>query len=115
MRNHEPTSLIRHLQVLRAVSEAVSRSLDLDEVVQRSLAALTNVTGHEIASLHLISADGNGPSLELIAPSDHRIDGAYSERHSAPAFWMDEGISWDSMHGVIAFWVKPSFNPVAFK
>ncbi len=59
MRHHEPMSLIRHLQVLRAVSEAVSRSLDLDEVVQRSLAALTHVTGHEIASLHLISADGN--------------------------------------------------------
>jgi signal transduction histidine kinase len=59
MRNHEPTSLIRHLQVLREVSEAVSRSLDLDEVVHRSLAALTHVTGHEIASLHLISADGN--------------------------------------------------------
>jgi C4-dicarboxylate-specific signal transduction histidine kinase len=59
MRNHVPTSLIRHLQVLREVSEAVSRSLDLDEVVQRSLAALSHVTGHEIASLHLISADGN--------------------------------------------------------
>jgi C4-dicarboxylate-specific signal transduction histidine kinase len=59
MRNHEPTSLIRHLQVLREVSEAVSQSLDLNEVVQGSLAALTNVTGHEIASLHLISADGN--------------------------------------------------------
>jgi C4-dicarboxylate-specific signal transduction histidine kinase len=56
-------SLIRHLQVLRAVSEAVSRSLDLDEVVQRSLAALTHVTGHEIASLHLISADGQNMLL----------------------------------------------------
>src|SRR6202795_3852687 len=63
MRNHEPMSLIRHLQVLRAVSEAVSRSLDLNEVVQRSLAALTHVTGHEIASLHLISADGNNMLL----------------------------------------------------
>src|SRR3970040_2647924 len=60
MRSHEPTSLIRHLQVLRAVSEAVSRPPDLAEAVQRSLAALTHVTGHEIASLHLISADGNG-------------------------------------------------------
>jgi GAF domain-containing protein len=59
MRNPESTSLIRHLEVLRAVTEAVSRSLDLDEVVQRSLAALTHVTGHEIASLHLISVDGN--------------------------------------------------------
>jgi C4-dicarboxylate-specific signal transduction histidine kinase len=28
-------------------------------VLQRSLAALTHVTGHEISSLHLISADGN--------------------------------------------------------
>ena len=59
MRKHEPTSLIRHLEVLRAVTEAVSRSLDLNEVVQRSLSALTHVTGHEIASLHLISVDGN--------------------------------------------------------
>src|ERR1700730_10120856 len=58
MRSHESTSLIRHLEVLRAVSEALSLSLDLNEVVQRSLAALTHVTGHEIASLHLISADG---------------------------------------------------------
>ncbi len=63
MRDDEPTSLIRHLQVLREVSEAVSRSLDLDEVVHRSLAALTHVTGHEIASLHLISADGNSMLL----------------------------------------------------
>jgi signal transduction histidine kinase len=59
MRKHEPASLIRHLEVLRAVTEAVSRSLDLNEVVQRSLSALTHVTGHEIASLHLISVDGN--------------------------------------------------------
>lgn len=59
MRHEQPSSLIRHLQVLRAVNEAVSRSLDLNEVLQRSLAALTHVTGHEISSLHLISADGN--------------------------------------------------------
>jgi signal transduction protein with GAF and PtsI domain len=59
MRHDQPSSLIRHLQVLRAVNEAVSRSLDLNEVLQRSLAALTHVTDHEISSLHLISADGN--------------------------------------------------------
>jgi C4-dicarboxylate-specific signal transduction histidine kinase len=41
------------------VSAAVSRSLNLNEVLQRSLTALTHVTGHEIASLHLISADGH--------------------------------------------------------
>lgn len=58
MRVDEPSGLIRHLQILRAVTEAVSRSLDLNEVLQKSLAALTHVTGHEIASLHLISPDG---------------------------------------------------------
>jgi C4-dicarboxylate-specific signal transduction histidine kinase len=52
------TSLIRHLQILRTVTEAVSRSLDLNEVIQKSLGALTHVTGHEIASLHLVSSDG---------------------------------------------------------
>ena len=59
MRPDQPSSLIRHLQVLRAVNEAVSRSLDLNEVLQRSLAALTHVTGHEISSVHLTSADGH--------------------------------------------------------
>ena len=50
--------LIGHLQILRTVAEVVSRSLDLNEVLQKSVTALTRVTGHEIASLHLISADG---------------------------------------------------------
>jgi len=40
------------------VTSAVSRSLDLSEILQRSLSALTRVTGHEIASLHLVSGDG---------------------------------------------------------
>jgi C4-dicarboxylate-specific signal transduction histidine kinase len=52
------SAVIRHLQVLRSVSEAVSRSLDLEEVLDRSLDALTQVTGHEISSLHLVSPDG---------------------------------------------------------
>jgi signal transduction histidine kinase len=50
-------SLLRHLQIMRTVTEAVSRSLNLNEVLQKSVDALTHVTGHEIASLHLISAD----------------------------------------------------------
>src|SRR6266540_871245 len=49
---------MRHLQVLRTVTQAVSRSLNLSEVLQKSVNALTHVTGHEIASLHLKSADG---------------------------------------------------------
>lgn len=52
------TPPIRHLQILRTVTAAVSRSLNLNEVLQKSVNALTHVTGHEIASLHLISADG---------------------------------------------------------
>ena len=50
--------LVRHLDVLRTIAEAVS-SLDVDEVVETSLHALTHVTGHEISSLHLLSADGD--------------------------------------------------------
>ena len=50
--------LLRHLDVLRTIAEAVS-SLDVDEVVETSLAVLTHVTGHEISSLHLLSADGS--------------------------------------------------------
>src|SRR5262244_2085902 len=52
------TSPMRHLQILRTVAAAVSRSLNLNEVIEKSVNALTHVTGHEIASLHLISADG---------------------------------------------------------
>ena len=51
-------SPLAHLQILRAVSQAVNSSLDLDEVLDLSLRALTHVTGHELASLHLISGDG---------------------------------------------------------
>src|SRR5512145_437940 len=50
--------LIRHLAVLRKVSRAVSRSLNLNEVLEQSVEALTQVTGHEIASLHLVATDG---------------------------------------------------------
>ena len=46
-----------HLKILHTVAEAVSRTLDVDEVLRTALDALTNVTGHEISSLHLLSAD----------------------------------------------------------
>ena len=85
------TSLIRHLQILRTVTEAVSRSLDLNEVIQKSLGALTHVTGHEIASLHLVSSDGKMVSVPLpklgagiytvnwvaVAVDSHRSQGDY--------------------------------------
>ena len=47
-----------HLRILHTVAETVSRSLDVDEVLKTALEALTEVTGHEIASLHLVSPDG---------------------------------------------------------
>src|SRR5215475_14248945 len=49
---------MHHIQILRSVTAAVSRSLNLKEVLHKSLSALTRVTGHELASLHLLSADG---------------------------------------------------------
>ena len=57
----EPVSppVARHLAILRTVAAAVSRSLDFEEVLEKSLAALTEVTGHELASFHLISPDGH--------------------------------------------------------
>jgi two-component system NtrC family sensor kinase len=47
-----------HLRILHAVAEAVSRSLDVEEVLRTAVAALTQVTGHEISSLHLLADDG---------------------------------------------------------
>ncbi|KRT72606.1 MAG: nitrogen specific signal transduction histidine kinase NtrB [Candidatus Rokubacteria bacterium CSP1-6] len=49
----------RHLAILRTVAAAVSRSLDFEEVLEKSLAALTEVTGHELASFHLLTPDGH--------------------------------------------------------
>ncbi|MBI4592831.1 MAG: GAF domain-containing protein [Candidatus Rokubacteria bacterium] len=46
------------LRILHTVAETVSRSLDVGEVLRTALDALTAVTGHEIASLHLLSEDG---------------------------------------------------------
>jgi len=52
-----------HLRILHTVAQAVSHSLDVDEVLRTAVDALTHVTGHEMTSLHLMSADGT--HLEL--------------------------------------------------
>jgi C4-dicarboxylate-specific signal transduction histidine kinase len=52
-----------HLKILHTVAEAVSRTLDVDEVLRTALDALTGVTGHEISSLHLLSEDGKTMQL----------------------------------------------------
>ena len=51
------------LKILYTVAETVSRTLDVEAVLRTALEALTHVTGHEIASFHLLSADGT--TLEL--------------------------------------------------
>ncbi|HKQ63961.1 MAG TPA: ATP-binding protein [Methylomirabilota bacterium] len=52
-----------HVRILHRIGEAISATLDVDEVLRIALDALTHVTGHEISSLHLISPDG--ATLEL--------------------------------------------------
>jgi signal transduction histidine kinase len=54
-----------YLKILHTVSDTVSRTLDVEEILKTALEALTHVTGHEIASLHLLAADG--VTLELRA------------------------------------------------
>ena len=57
-------SMEPHLRILHTVAQAISRSLDVDEVLKTALDELTRVTGHEISSLHLLTADGR--QLELM-------------------------------------------------
>jgi two-component system NtrC family sensor kinase len=52
-----------HLKILHTVAEAISRTLEVDDVLRTALDALTHVTGHEIASLHLLTADGTHLAL----------------------------------------------------
>ena len=48
-----------HVRILHRIGEAISATLDVDEVLRIALDALTHVTGHEISSLHLLSPDGS--------------------------------------------------------
>ena len=53
-----------HLDILHTLAQTINRSLDVEEVLSVALDALTHVTGHEISSLHLLSADGATVSLK---------------------------------------------------
>ena len=68
----ERTSVVEpHLRILHTVAQAVSGSLDVDEVLRTALDALTHVTGHEMSSLHLLSEDGQQLHLQgerLLSP-----------------------------------------------
>src|SRR5947199_8286716 len=54
-----------HLESLRTVAATVGRTLDVDDVLRTAVEALTRVTGHEIASLHLLSEDGGTLHLRV--------------------------------------------------
>jgi len=47
-----------YLKILHTVMQAVSRTLEVDDVLRTAVEELTHVTGHEISSLHLVSPDG---------------------------------------------------------
>jgi two-component system NtrC family sensor kinase len=63
-RSRDHSDVSAHLEILRTVAETVSRTLDVRDVLRTALEALTHVTGHEIASLHLLSSDGKTLELE---------------------------------------------------
>jgi hypothetical protein len=76
---------------------------------------------HRLAKAFRLTRASSGtatyPQLTGYAPSDLRIDGGYSERHSAPAYFVSQGAKklwdWDNerARGMISFWFKPSFSP----
>ncbi len=51
------------------------------------------------------------PELKPTPPSDLRVDGFYSERHSGLAYWIDEDASFSTTKGAVSFWFKPNFDP----
>jgi hypothetical protein len=77
---------------------------------------------HRLAKSYRMNPDpksGTVPQVNLssFAPSDLRIDGAYVERHAAPAYYNminGQGV-WDfdlaPAQGLISFWWKPSYAP----
>lgn len=71
---------------------------------------------HRLARSFRING-GPPPALAPAAPSDLRVDGAYAERNSAPAYYAHQGglHLWDfntqNAHGLVSFWIKPSFTP----
>lgn len=51
------------------------------------------------------------PKFKRVPPSDLRVDGFYSERHTGLAYWLDEEQSFDTRKGTVCFWFKPNFDP----
>jgi len=52
-----------HLAILRRLVTTSGLPSEVDAILERTLSALTGITGHEISSLHLVSADGRSLGL----------------------------------------------------
>ncbi len=72
---------------------------------------------HRLARSFRLPAGGGTsalPALAPYAPLDLRIDGGYSERHAAPAWWASPAsfvANAKEMDFAVSFWVKPSYPP----
>ena len=65
-------------------------------------------------SFRMNTGSTTGPALNYRAPLDLRIDGGYSERNSASAYWLSQqaiGSSIGVSQGAIAMWMKPNYFP----
>ncbi|HSF06924.1 MAG TPA: GAF domain-containing protein, partial [Methylomirabilota bacterium] len=58
----------QHLAILRKLVTTCGQSSEVDTTLERTLGAITGITGHEISSLHLVSADSR--SLDLYGDRD---------------------------------------------
>ena len=65
-------------------------------------------------SFRMNAGQTTSPALNYRAPLDLRIDGGYSERHSAAAYWLSKqvlGSTIGTSEGSIALWIKPNYFP----
>ena len=72
--------------------------------------------GKTVASPMAAGGTETLPRMLRSAPTDLRVDGYYSERHSGLAYWLFEPWSgpdqnFSTWHGTASFWFKPNFDP----
>ncbi|MBI4244513.1 MAG: hypothetical protein HY606_10520 [Planctomycetes bacterium] len=108
--------IVRKLDVNLSGYKKVERATNYADDLKDERGPYDAKTYHRIARSFRMSSDnakGAGSELELqtYAPSDLRIDGAYVERNSGIAYWIDESRSMFTYGGLASMWIKPSFFP----
>ncbi|MBI4245074.1 MAG: hypothetical protein HY606_13370 [Planctomycetes bacterium] len=108
----------RNLVVNLSTKKKVERSMNFGDDLKETKGPYDSKSHNRIARSFRMGNGKNSdatsdvlPPLGTYAPSDLRIDGAYVERNSGIAYWIDEGTSMFSYGGVASMWVKPSFFP----